>query len=1063
TPSKPKIQDDRNERKTSSRHNLPSNQNQISPAFASPVAFVEMWRKPMEYKMKLCENTRSVVEQEFLEALKRTPTRALLKALRRQLLVSVEDLPPVPAWKKVRGPPRSLKVDEETEPIRAVLLRLPGEQPHSKTNGELATETQRASDSTANNRGPPMAGIDGWFDVEDLCKHFNLLRIFFNPETLAYSETINGVKSTPNQVACSDENFIFVDSLDEVEMIIDFQSLHLLSSSTGLINSDAPQQQDHGKLVIEPATWLLPHRTAPTKTLSTGAHISTPLRLQPGRHCFRIFVETPMAFALHIFVPSANRERTKFVIGPIDVCLPATTTQPLRLIDSGQKLLETFCKVAKTLLEIIEKELAAEEEDDVTSPHYYEEVRNSLTHCARELFPGISTRELEKAIYRNLSNSISRHQDKSEPLDAEFAWKALLRDPYAVLGTELSSLETHQQEQCSAGDEKEVSGEVLRGLVTIQAAFRGRWTRRILRAGKCPLPALRQSDPSDLDRASREMRRLLVCLKEPSDAEMAILIRGILQQLGCPHPQDDANFVATTTHEGALRNTGDSPIGRICTSPLPHTQSATEKHHLGLLFHQTFAVPTPSDGLVQMRTLLDVHQGIPSLFVVNNDSGNVEEVRLGKWNDFSQPFASNSFGYTLVGLLPESTPGTKWKLSFLEEGWRGTRSGLVFSAIRTQFSFWELTGPFEGNPDGLLFRYDLQITTRQVVTATLKLSGHSTPAILVVRSEHGEVLHVSKERPGEAVLPAFLLGPQWKKQVDVEDALDVVSEAALGDESSATPSQAIDSSRASKKPKSMPAQSREFATEAELKSTTAHGDDQSITYTIEAYAKTEKWPLNEEERQFIAKIKEARSNELKVDFEEASLAPADAERQKASAKRKSPGRKEIHEVTKSPSWTCRIYCDSTNQDTVRLKPHGPTASELRSLKRTWFANKGGNRLEEGVEIRQASISARQLSDTCNQGSIKSVVPPPSYDEEEFAEFQSIFNNDREETGSTSHVEPSTAAKFETHDLHLKHCTEETIQRDIEHMVELSAKNQVGALKLREQFINLSTPTIKEAQ
>ncbi|VDD83382.1 unnamed protein product [Mesocestoides corti] len=731
TPSKPKIQDDRNEPNAIVHITTPCFYN-YSCSSGKICAFLT--------------SKRSVVEQEFLEALKRTPTRALLKALRRQLLVSVEDLPPVPAWKKVRGPPRSLKVDEETEPIRAVLLRLPGEQPHSKTNGELATETQRASDSTANNRGPPMAGID------------------------------------------------------------------------------APQQQDHGKLVIEPATWLLPHRTAPTKTLSTGAHISTPLRLQPGRHCFRIFVETPMAFALHIFVPSANRERTKFVIGPIDVCLPATTTQPLRLIDSGQKLLETFCKVAKTLLEIIEKELAAEEEDDVTSPHYYEEVRNSLTHCARELFPGISTRELEKAIYRNLSNSISRHQDKSEPLDAEFAWKALLRDPYAVLGTELSSLETHQQEQCSAGDEKEVSGEVLRGLVTIQAAFRGRWTRRILRAGKCPLPALPnrkgprnsnlvtsplpgQSDPSDLDRASREMRRLLVCLKEPSDAEMAILIRGILQQLGCPHPQDDANFVATTTHEGALRNTGDSPIGRICTSPLPHTQSATEKHHLGLLFHQTFAVPTPSDGLVQMRTLLDVHQGIPSLFVVNNDSGsNVEEVRLGKWNDFSQPFASNSFGYTLVGLLPESTPGTKWKLSFLEEGWRGTRSGLVFSAIRTQFSFWELTGPFEGNPDGLLFRYDLQITTRQVVTATLKLSGHSTPAILVVRSEHGEVLHVSKERPGEAVLPAFLLGPQWKKQVDVEDALDVVSEAALGDESSATPSQAIDSSRASKKPKSMPAQ-----------------------------------------------------------------------------------------------------------------------------------------------------------------------------------------------------------------------------------------------------------------
>lgn len=64
------------------------------------------------------------MEADFVAKLEATPQKVLLQSQRQQPLIAPEDFPPVPAWKKVRGPPRSLKEVEEHEPIRSVLMRL---------------------------------------------------------------------------------------------------------------------------------------------------------------------------------------------------------------------------------------------------------------------------------------------------------------------------------------------------------------------------------------------------------------------------------------------------------------------------------------------------------------------------------------------------------------------------------------------------------------------------------------------------------------------------------------------------------------------------------------------------------------------------------------------------------------------------------------------------------------------------------------------------------------------------------------------------------------------------
>ncbi|VDL58917.1 unnamed protein product [Hymenolepis diminuta] len=56
--------------------------------------------------------------------MKGTPQTVLLNMKRQESLTISEENPPIPSWKRIRGPPISLRKDEERDPVRSVFVQL---------------------------------------------------------------------------------------------------------------------------------------------------------------------------------------------------------------------------------------------------------------------------------------------------------------------------------------------------------------------------------------------------------------------------------------------------------------------------------------------------------------------------------------------------------------------------------------------------------------------------------------------------------------------------------------------------------------------------------------------------------------------------------------------------------------------------------------------------------------------------------------------------------------------------------------------------------------------------
>ncbi|KAM3184560.1 hypothetical protein ACTXT7_008106 [Hymenolepis weldensis] len=67
-------------------------------------------------ELKLCENSRCGVTENFINQLKGTPQTVILNMKRQEPLTIPEENPPIPTWKRIRGPPISLRKDEERDP-----------------------------------------------------------------------------------------------------------------------------------------------------------------------------------------------------------------------------------------------------------------------------------------------------------------------------------------------------------------------------------------------------------------------------------------------------------------------------------------------------------------------------------------------------------------------------------------------------------------------------------------------------------------------------------------------------------------------------------------------------------------------------------------------------------------------------------------------------------------------------------------------------------------------------------------------------------------------------------
>ncbi|VDM30816.1 unnamed protein product [Hydatigera taeniaeformis] len=912
---------------------------------STSVVLVEVKKKK---DVQFCENTRSVMEANFMAKLDTTPQKALLQSQRQQLLVSPKDLPTVPAWKKVRGPPKSLKKDEEKEPVRSVLVQLLkiGNSGGDNEVAKLSTEkTAGAAQETLSIlfRFPRLFNtiLGGWFDIKDMCEFFDKLQVFYNPRNLTLLETLTVVNNTGREIVAAEENYLFVDSLDDIEVLIDFHFTE--SRILGELNTTAR---------IEPTDWLSPHRHPPIATLPADNLQSLSLRLSRGRHCYRIFLETPLAASLTLFVPYANRERTTFVLGPMEICLQEAARAPLQKVHNGRQLIGKFCDIARGFIDAVEK--------NESTADCYLNSRDSFATFSEKIFLQKSVGTLQRVIRQNIARLISKHSANkvlTEISDAKFGWKVMVLDP-----------------------EDELQVDNIRD---------------------------REISP-DIQRTVRGLKYLLDCLNEATDSEKVTLLQSIQRQLGCPYLPSDANFFTLRMQAGNFSEVSVKSVGCIWCAPANYVQSDSRKQCLSPIFHQKIHVP---EGSARIRFHIESDEGVAQVTAIDNDS--------------------------VAYVLSEDSvnSNSRWRFSCLYEGWRE----INFSNVHSTFAFWEANGVLEADEDGLLCRFSLDVMLRQVVSVILNISGSTTPARLILRSKDGnELANAHEESGGMHVMPGLLLGPDSKLEDGGYTMKCKFLSASLENQEGAESSTSSERSH-----------NQDECKELSIETKT----DTGCGYILEAYVKGSELHLAEEEVSMMAAIKKARMNEMRVDYEEKSCAgTSDPDLHKAKA-RGGPVKKVLAKEHQTlPSWTCRVYFDALNPESVSLKPYGLTPAELRAAKRSWLGENPSLRLEEAQMLRQAYILTENESDLIKtvslaaDGTGKADFCIPEVDEDENAELVELLS-----CTYTEEHQNALKASPDTNGTSLMHCNEENIQKEIWGLVHLAEENQVERF-LEKNFI-----------
>ncbi|VDK37376.1 unnamed protein product [Taenia asiatica] len=311
-------------------------------------------------------------------------------------------------------------------------------------------------------------------------------------------------------------------------------------------------------------------------------------------------------------------------------------------------------------------------------------------------------------------------------------------------------------------DDNGLTYSVVRGIVAYQALFRGHFARRILRSANFPLSAEKTeiSDrpvSPDIQRTVRGLKYLLDCLNETTDSEKANLFRSIQRQFGCRCLPDDANFFTRRLQAGTFSDVSAKPVGCIWSAPANYVQPAIIKQCLYPLFYQTILI---SEELARFRIHLKSDEGVARVIVIDNDSGCAIESKKG----YYFALEVNRLGYCLLAYVlseDQVNSNSNWQFSCLCEGWKE----LNFPKMYSSFAFWEANGVLEAGDDGLLFRFSLDITLRQVVSLVLKIGNPTIPARLILRSSDGSELANAHEEPGGVYLmSALLLGPDLKSE-----------------------------------------------------------------------------------------------------------------------------------------------------------------------------------------------------------------------------------------------------------------------------------------------------------
>nr|CDS31336.1 calpain 7 protein [Hymenolepis microstoma] len=319
------------------------------------VAFAEIDKTD---EIKLCENSRCGVIEDFVNQLKGTLQTVLLKMKRQEPLKIPEETSPTSSWKHIRGPPMSLKEDEERDPVRSVLIQL--------LNFPIDSDeiTTARSGSQKNSRK---------FDLEK-----------------------NG-------------RYPYQSKYCRFEMLISTTYIFLIKAAGSMLAIYANISNDIDSVIlIEPTDCLSPHRLHPLVVLVDGGNQSERLKIKPGRRVYHILNETSTAVSLTLFTAYTNHNQAEIMIGPMESFLSKSIKEPSKMYKSGGILFEHFCKLLRSYAE-----------GEKNSKSTVENAKNAFGELVDDLFPLADHSSAEKVVCEQIRNLLTRNFKSKDDTEVE--------------------------------------------------------------------------------------------------------------------------------------------------------------------------------------------------------------------------------------------------------------------------------------------------------------------------------------------------------------------------------------------------------------------------------------------------------------------------------------------------------------------------------------------------------------------------------------------------------------------------------------------------------------------
>ncbi|XP_028996143.1 androglobin isoform X2 [Betta splendens] len=768
-----------------------------------------------------------------------------------------------------------------------------------------------------------------WVEIDDFAKCFQTLFVFHKPKLYPHQSHASQFKSTvlskgasgsagslpvTSAVAsneCSEvrgTHYLCVDSLQPLQVLVSFSALLLWGDAVEEkkeISSACRCAVLHAQL----HSWKSLRSHLPLLTIKTASSKAAILKLPPGRHVLSFHAKAALGYHIHLC------SKTSFIFGEEDHIMSQLSKESVRFIEQASSMLKALSRVVTSFSDERDQLLARKALDK--------------THCPKNISSTLEKWEHNKvfncAVYHMLCEALGRRLNAEE----RFAVLALTTDP-SPLATYREHTPTFNGESVppESWRERKPTDEEVKAVTTIQAGFRGRLVREILKA----------SEPGTKENLSASKILVDMWQKVESDAEKhaIFLLRYVVEH--CvgreelyPCQQDEWTRITFADYSVSLQDSANSWV---------------------LVFREVFMVPK------EMLLVTNVFSQIPNclLHVINNDTGQEVEMVFGK--PAPHIYKPNMFGYTFVAeaITPESIPvGAKWTMRLI--GSREPLPSLSRETANSAFSVREFRDYYIPNDKSIVCRYFVQVTTDVLGTILFQTS---KPDVLIHLSilDHEEEV-AGKTGRGCVAIPVFeFMNGKDEKDHDQETLpTEVVDASQQG--------AGMDSAAG----KSVPSQCR-------LPSETA-----GHKYMVQAEVLHKSWDLDESQLAFVCMLREQEKNELRVykpeDLKSPSIAgrlshlwhksvtpktnrksDGDKEKGKPAASSKSVSRQEMSLDASKPHWTLRVVIDKSKAENIEVKKDTERTDQIRAVKKAWELAEPG-RCEKALQSRLKFINRDQ--------------------------------------------------------------------------------------------------------